>query len=199
MEWKVRLPRAERLARILSAFANGAGGTLLVGVRDDGTVVGVDDPVLVRREILRIAREGVAPPLRLAIRRRPGADQHVVEVQVPASAVPVGVLRPQGEVVPYVREGSSSRPAGTRERRALERGPVRAGGGLNDLERRLLAVLARRGPEPVAALAHALRVGKRSARRAAVACVRAGLVLEKEDGRLWLTPQGHERLRRTRG
>ena len=42
-EWKERPPRPERLARTLAAFHNGAGGSLWVGVADDGSLVGVPD------------------------------------------------------------------------------------------------------------------------------------------------------------
>jgi len=42
-EWKERLPRPERLARTLAAFANGVGGSLWVGVTDAGEVVGSSD------------------------------------------------------------------------------------------------------------------------------------------------------------
>ena len=42
-EWKLRPPRPERLARTLAAFHNGAGGSVWIGVADDGTRVGVSD------------------------------------------------------------------------------------------------------------------------------------------------------------
>jgi len=44
IEFKRRVPSPERIARELIAFANTGGGTLLVGVDDDGTIVGVKDP-----------------------------------------------------------------------------------------------------------------------------------------------------------
>jgi predicted HTH transcriptional regulator len=40
-DFKTRVEDARKIARTLAAFANTAGGRLLVGVRDNGTVCGV--------------------------------------------------------------------------------------------------------------------------------------------------------------
>ena len=43
LEFKRRVPEPERLAKEVVAFANSGGGHLLLGVDDDGTIVGVKD------------------------------------------------------------------------------------------------------------------------------------------------------------
>lgn len=43
LEFKRRVPAPERLAKEVVAFANSGGGHLLLGVDDDGTIVGVKD------------------------------------------------------------------------------------------------------------------------------------------------------------
>lgn len=43
LEFKRKVPKAERIAKEVIAFANTNGGRLLLGVDDDGTVVGVRD------------------------------------------------------------------------------------------------------------------------------------------------------------
>lgn len=43
LEFKRKVPRPERIAKEIIAFANTRGGRLLLGVDDDGTVVGVRD------------------------------------------------------------------------------------------------------------------------------------------------------------
>jgi len=40
VEFKLRIDRQRKIARTLAAFANGQGGTLVVGVRDNGAVAG---------------------------------------------------------------------------------------------------------------------------------------------------------------
>ena len=53
-------------ARELVAFANSAGGKVLVGVRDDGTVVGVKDSNTLRSRIQDMARN-CDPPIRVLV------------------------------------------------------------------------------------------------------------------------------------
>ena len=43
LEFKKRVPAPERIAKEVIAFANTGGGRLLLGIEDDGTVVGVKD------------------------------------------------------------------------------------------------------------------------------------------------------------
>lgn len=191
VEWKVVLPRSDRVAATICAFANGVGGTLIVGVSDAGEVVGVDDPAAVRRALEEIATERIAPPARLRIRSITVAGCVVVEARVPASADgPVAVLGRSAGCTVYLREGSSSRPADARELRALARRspPV----ALVDEDRRVLAALRKKSLR-TADLARVARLGARAAKRAAVRLVRAGYVLERDDGRLWITPAGHGR------
>jgi len=42
-EFKSGVPKPEHLARVIAAFANAQGGTILLGVRDDGTVQPVSE------------------------------------------------------------------------------------------------------------------------------------------------------------
>ena len=43
LEFKNRVPRPYRIAREVIAFANTDGGTVLIGVDDDGTILGLRD------------------------------------------------------------------------------------------------------------------------------------------------------------
>jgi hypothetical protein len=43
VEFKTKLPNGQTIARILAAFANTEGGILLIGVSDDGGIVGISD------------------------------------------------------------------------------------------------------------------------------------------------------------
>lgn len=43
LEFKSAIPSPQHLAREIAAFANSRGGTILLGVREDGTIPGVFD------------------------------------------------------------------------------------------------------------------------------------------------------------
>jgi DNA-binding transcriptional ArsR family regulator len=193
-EWKERVPRAERLARTLAAFANGGGGTLWIGVRDDGARCGVDDELRDRRRLGR-ASALVDPPVRLDVRRHAQGDVLLLEVRVRAAAqTPVAVVQPDGRRVVYVRDAASTRPAGTAALRALERPPA-SKPRIGAQERRLLGLLAQGDGLTLSALASAARMGQRTARRLLIPLLRAGLVHERDGRRFALTPPGHRRLR----
>lgn len=64
LEFKRRVPEPERMAKEVVAFANSGGGQLLLGVDDDGTIVGVKDSeeeeFALRRALEMNCRPGVA-------------------------------------------------------------------------------------------------------------------------------------------
>jgi len=64
LEYKESL--SSSLARDLTAFANSSGGKVLLGVRDDGTVIGVRDSNKLRAQIQDIARN-CDPPVKILI------------------------------------------------------------------------------------------------------------------------------------
>ncbi len=193
LEWKERLPRLERVAALLAAFANGNGGRLLVGVRDDGSVRGAGD-LAATREAIREAHRRLEPRPRLAFERLSRGGRVILAVRVSPSREPVAVVGPAGRRTLYVRDGSSTRRADAQEARALAR--VERGTRVDRELRELLAAVAAARPKTLAGIARAARRGERATRRGLVRLARAGLALERADGRWWLTPRGHARLGR---
>ncbi len=121
MEWhedgKTEFKRewAESIRKTIIAFANTEGGTLWIGVDDDGNAVGIDD---VDGQMLRIGnmvRDSIRPDLSLFVNceraERDGKTVLHVEVQRgtdrPYFAKAAG-LRPEGV---FVRQGAASVPA----------------------------------------------------------------------------------------
>ena len=123
IEFKSRLPvggtKTDRVFRTVAAFANGAGGTVVVGVdRDELTVIGLGQDVDVKKERDRIGqliRSRVLPTPEFVI------DPYQVDGKdVLFIAVSAGSARPYGVILDldqrdtpqfYVRRGASTYPA----------------------------------------------------------------------------------------
>ena len=82
LEFKSRLPDTGHLAALISAFANTNGGRLVVGVRDDGNIVGLED---VDRARLRIeqALKAVSPSVQVETETISIDDKSVLVVTIP--------------------------------------------------------------------------------------------------------------------
>ncbi len=63
LELKVKLSNSERIAQGIVALANTSGGVIVFGVNDQLRVEGVDYPDTVQKELVRICREEIVPPV----------------------------------------------------------------------------------------------------------------------------------------
>lgn len=210
VELKRALPQGRRHLRTLSAFANGRGGTLIIGVTDRGQVVGVHDA------------RSVAQNLRDELRRhvRPELPAHVAVVPVPAggaggaAAAALVVVRVQpGKDGPYaahllgggwqcyVREKDRTVPLPERAA-ATVAAPERDRPPDDRLAGDALALLARARQMSAPELAQALNLSGRRAGRLLTGLVRAGLAVAHEERRAVryaLTPQGRALVGKKRG
>ena len=112
----------ESLSKTIVAFANTAGGKIYIGVKDDGSVAGVDDPDDIMNRVSNVAHDTILPDI------IPFIQIHAVEMEgkkVIRIDVAVGTerpyylakegLKPKGV---YLRRGSACLPvneAGIRE------------------------------------------------------------------------------------
>ena len=121
-EYKLNLTNSDRVLQSVVAFANSAGGELVVGVRDDGIVVGVDDPLVEEQRLAHLVADSVRPQLAPVIDLVTVQDKTVL-----VAAVQLGSQRPyyvksmgkyQGT---YYRTGAGNRQAGVAMVDELER------------------------------------------------------------------------------
>jgi len=110
LEFKQEMPSSSDLAKLITAFYNTRGGTIVFGVEDETRrLVGVPHPQGVEGGIVNIIRArcslGVMPSIEFASYQ--GKEFVVV-------TCPQGARKPylvSGETRPYVRVGSSNREA----------------------------------------------------------------------------------------
>ena len=57
----------DEIKKEIIAFANCGGGKLYIGVRDDGTVIGVDDPDGVSLQISNMVRDAIKPDVTMFV------------------------------------------------------------------------------------------------------------------------------------
>lgn len=191
MEFKRRLPRDERAARTLCAFANTRGGLLLVGVTDRGRVHGLHRPDEVCDRLTFLGESLVLPRLRVRVQVVDVNGPRVVACSVPFSKErPHAVLLPGGERTFLVRVGSSNRIADGATLSALRRERHR-GGERTPLEESILAWVATQtgggvkpgGNATVARFSARFNVGEARARRAFVKLESLGLLVGHGAGR----------------
>lgn len=98
------------------AFANTDGGRIIVGVGDNGQIIGVGDPARVEEEILNIARQNCTPPLTPTIERLSTEQGTVLVVNIPRRD---SVPHENNSGQCFIRVGSTKRLATPHERARL--------------------------------------------------------------------------------
>ncbi|MCX8113011.1 MAG: ATP-binding protein [Bacteroidia bacterium] len=113
LDFKQRIESARKIARTLSAFANTEGGALLIGVKDNGKICGVD-PEQEFYMVELAATRYVVPPIHFATTVHDWEAKQVLEVQVPMrpDLRPYYVREEDGTLRAYVRVGDKTRLAG---------------------------------------------------------------------------------------
>lgn len=111
LERKLTLSHAYKIARTLVAFANTSGGYLLVGIADNGTVMGIKSEL---EEVSKLAKACdwlVVPSLEIKYRAVTWEDKIVLQIQVlESTSKPHYALDERGNRTIYVRSRDKSVP-----------------------------------------------------------------------------------------
>lgn len=113
LEFKRDLSSSDGVLRTVVAFANTAGGILLVGVEDaSGHVRGLKEPLAFEERLASLISDSIIPRLIPDIEILPWRRTHVLGVQVyPSPSRPHHLAREGPERGTYVRVGSTNRRA----------------------------------------------------------------------------------------
>lgn len=111
LEFKRTLSSAHRIARTLAAFANSSGGTLLIGVADDGRIMGVPSESREIHKIEEATDQLVEPSLTVSYETLAPDGRRVLVITVPESAEkPHYAIDEAGRRTIYVRMRDKSVP-----------------------------------------------------------------------------------------
>jgi predicted HTH transcriptional regulator len=185
IEFKRRISSPEKIARTLISFANTRGGTILFGVDDDGSIVGVESEKS-EIELIEIAgRDFCDPPIAPAISIVPFDGRDVIVCEIPQSqSKPHYFLgdqdRTNGENTRvYIRVNDNTMMASREVVKILEdenpsAEPLRLSIGEN--ERRLFQYLEKNQRITLREFGRLVNISDRRASRTLVRLVRAGVV-----------------------
>lgn len=111
LEFKRTIPSAFKIAREIAAFANTKGGTLLIGVDDDSSLVGVagyqEEEFLLKKAAAELCR----PQVDIAIEIVHFGDKDLLVIRIPESdEKPIFVKGEDGDIV-FMREEDRNKVA----------------------------------------------------------------------------------------
>lgn len=113
LEFKRDLSSHEGILRTVVAFANTAGGILVVGVEDKTkNIIGVQEPLGIEEKLTNLISDLIEPRLLANIEIKPWRKTYLITVQVyPGSNKPYYFKRHNAQKEAYVRVSSSNRVA----------------------------------------------------------------------------------------
>ncbi len=179
LEFKRKANHPEKIIREFVAFANSEGGTLLLGVEDDGGIFGTKEPEGDEYLLMETVRKYIYPDIQLKLSRVPVTSNRAVLV----FEIEEGLNKPyfvleEGKKRAYVRVRDMCVQA-SREMTTLMRFEKRSNGvrfEFGEVERRLLQYVEVVTRTTVQDTQKQLRLPKRRASGLLVTLVRAGLL-----------------------
>lgn len=184
VEFKRKFTSADKIAREIIAMANTAGGYLLVGVDDDGTIIGVESEKEVEGQI-RGAMATVVPELPVLMEVVEIEWKDVLIIRIPVSSTkPHRQIGDDPEEKPherkaYIRTGEHSVQASKEMAKILALQNPDAPAltvTIGDRERRLFSYMERYGSVRIPDFAKLVNISRRRAAQILVKLVRAGVV-----------------------
>lgn len=184
VEFKRKFTSAEKFAKEIIAFANTAGGYLIIGVDDNGSIVGVESEKE-QVELVGLAQHSIMPILDIHVEIVEIEYRDVVVVHVPNSELkPHRLISDDPDERPhqrkaFIRQGENSVAASREMARILAGQSPNAPPmtlSIGDRERRLFTYLERYGKASVNDFAKLVNISKRRASQIMVKLVRAGVL-----------------------
>lgn len=185
LEFKRKISSNEKIAKEFIAFANTIGGYLLVGVDDDGTILGVPSEKTVIDSVETICRFLISPQIFPEIDIVNYKNKDVVAIYInesqekPHKLVENDNVSKEKNNTAYIRVGEQSLPASKEMTRILRGLNINSDPivlSIGDRERRLFDFIEKNGKATVNDFSKLVNISRRRAERLLVKLVRAGVL-----------------------
>ncbi len=112
IEFKRELPERKELSDEMAAFANDRGGVILIGVEDNGGIVGIDRESLdrVEKTVVEICQDSIDPPVHIVTEKLCIDGKNLIKIDV--SRTPFVHRSANGY---FIRQGSTKREMTTEQ------------------------------------------------------------------------------------
>ncbi len=190
LDFKQKITSCDKIAKTLCSFANTEGGIILVGVKDDRSITGID-PEEEKYMLEQAAQHYCQPAIPLNFEEIEDEEERIVlkVLVAPSSEKPHASLTKSGEWQVYIRQRDKSLPAGKHMIRQLRKGgatkPTAPPAIVDQNEKKLMEYLKINERVTVATLASLLNFSKRRAQRLLLSMVQKGHIRlfehERED------------------
>ena len=85
VEFIAKSQQLDRIGKAVCAFLNGKGGTVFVGVDDDGQIIGVPDPDMLTQRLQKFLNEHIRPNALWSVSIDTDDGKSLISVEVPAA------------------------------------------------------------------------------------------------------------------
>ena len=109
LEFKRDTSALKQIMRTIVAFANTAGGTIVIGLEDNGDVVGVNDPLLIEEQLANCIADSIAPLIRPEIEILSTDGKSILCIRVSHWPGPFYIKSEAEDKGVYIRLGSPHR------------------------------------------------------------------------------------------
>jgi len=127
VEFKRQVPKLERMSKSMSAFSNSTGGTVFLGIDDEGQVVGLESPSGTRDLIDQVCQFHCSPPIEVTYHdwHHPGGATVLVVEIAEAEVKPVYAVNPKDhkDAWPFFRSGCENLPLDKKSIKTMRRSP----------------------------------------------------------------------------
>ena len=183
IEFKQTLNNEFKIAKTICALANTHGGVILVGVKDDKNIIGVD-PEEEKHFLVKASEFCCNPPVKLEIEEKDQYDEEtekeviVLQVRVKESSEkPHYALSKKGDWIPYLRQRDKTLVAGPKAvDHMILKGQTTESIALTSNEKRLIAYLERNERITQKKYMDLVNISSRRARRELIDALDKGLV-----------------------